>query len=81
VFFSFTQIWIFYKEYETIYNEQSGLYEIELEAPDAGGVYNAAITFKDSNLAFNTSSSAASLISDTPSGNLNMFCFFISIYC
>ena len=36
------------KEYETIYNEQSGLYEIELEAPDAGGVYNAAITFKDS---------------------------------
>ncbi len=36
------------KEYETIYNEQSGLYEIELEAPDAGGVYNATITFKDS---------------------------------
>ena len=36
------------KEYQTIYNEQSGLYEIELEAPDAGGVYNAEITFKDS---------------------------------
>ena len=36
------------KEYELIYNEQSGLYEIELEAPDAGGVYNAEITFKDS---------------------------------
>ncbi len=36
------------KEYELIYNEQSGLYEIELEAPKNGGVYNAEITFKDS---------------------------------
>lgn len=36
------------KEYELIYNEQSGLYEIELEAPNIGGVYNAEITFKDS---------------------------------
>lgn len=36
------------KEYELIYNEQSGLYEIELEAPKNGGVYNAEISFKDS---------------------------------
>ena len=35
------------KEYELIYNEQSGLYEIELQAPQTGGVYNAEITFKD----------------------------------
>lgn len=36
------------KEYETVYNEQSGLYEIELEAPGVGGIYNAEITFRDS---------------------------------
>ena len=35
-------------EYELIYNEQSGLYEIELEAPSVGGIYNAEITFIDS---------------------------------
>ena len=35
-------------EYELIYNKQSGLYEIELEAPKNGGVYNAEVTFKDS---------------------------------
>lgn len=35
-------------EYELIYNEQSGLYEIELEAPGVGGIYNAEITFRDS---------------------------------
>lgn len=35
------------KEYELIYNEQSGFYEIELEAPKIGGVYNIEITFKD----------------------------------
>ena len=35
-------------EYELIYNEQSGLYEIELEAPKTGGLCNAEITFKDS---------------------------------
>lgn len=35
------------KEYELIYNEQSGFYEIELEAPKIGGVYNTEITFKD----------------------------------
>ena len=35
------------KEYELIYNEQSGLYEIELEAPNVGGIYNSEITFKD----------------------------------
>ena len=36
------------KEYELTYNEQSGLYEIELKAPNVGGVYNAEIAFKDS---------------------------------
>lgn len=36
------------KEYELIYNKQSGLYEIELETPKSGGVYNAEIVFKDS---------------------------------
>lgn len=36
------------KEYELIYNKQSGLYEIELETPKNGGVYNAEISFKDS---------------------------------
>lgn len=36
------------KEYELIYNEQSELYEIELETPKIGGVYNAEIVFKDS---------------------------------
>lgn len=36
------------KEYELIYNEQSGLYEIELQASQTGGVYNAEIVFKDS---------------------------------
>lgn len=35
------------KEYELIYNDQSGFYEIELEAPKIGGIYNAEITFKD----------------------------------
>ena len=35
------------KEYELIYNEQSGFYEIEIEAPKKGGIYNAEITFKD----------------------------------
>ena len=35
-------------EYELTYNKQSGLYEIELEAPKTGGVYNAEITFTDS---------------------------------
>lgn len=35
------------KEYDLIYNEQSGLYEIELEAPEIGGVYNAEIKFED----------------------------------
>lgn len=34
-------------EYELIYNEQSGLYEIELESPKSGGVYNAEIIFED----------------------------------
>lgn len=35
-------------EYELTYNEQSGLYEIELEAPKIGGIYNTEITFTDS---------------------------------
>ena len=35
------------EEYELIYNEQSGFYEIELVAPKIGGIYNAEITFAD----------------------------------
>lgn len=35
------------KEYELIYNSQSGFYEIEIEAPKVGGVYNAEVIFKD----------------------------------
>ena len=34
-------------QYELIYNKQSGFYEIELEAPSVGGVYNAEIIFED----------------------------------
>ena len=34
-------------EYDLIYNEQSGCYEIELNAPKIGGVYKAEVTFKD----------------------------------
>ena len=35
------------KEYELIHNDQSGMYEIEIEAPSTGGVYSAEITFED----------------------------------
>lgn len=35
------------KEYDLIYNSQSGFYEIEIEAPSTGGVYSADITFED----------------------------------
>lgn len=35
------------EEYELIYNEQSGFYEIEIVAPKIGGIYNAEITFAD----------------------------------
>lgn len=35
------------KEYELIYNAQTGLYEIEIEAPATGGIYEAEITSKD----------------------------------
>ena len=35
------------KEYELVYNSQSGFYEVEIEAPDLGGVYNAEIIFED----------------------------------
>ena len=35
------------KEYNLIYNSQSGFYEIEIEAPSTGGVYSAEITFED----------------------------------
>lgn len=35
------------KEYELIYNKQSGFYEKEIEAPNTGGIYNTEITFKD----------------------------------
>lgn len=35
------------KEYELVYNEQSGFYEAKIESPSTGGIYNAKITFKD----------------------------------
>ena len=35
------------REYELIYNEQSGFYEIELEAPKPGGIYNVEIIYED----------------------------------
>ena len=34
-------------EYQAVYNRQSGYYEIEITAPDIGGIYNAEITFTD----------------------------------
>lgn len=36
------------KEYELIYNEQTGYYEIELEAPKIGGIYDANLEFQNS---------------------------------
>lgn len=39
---------VFYnKGYELTYNEESGYYEIELDAPIEGGIYNANIVFQD----------------------------------
>lgn len=35
------------KEYNLIYNKQSGFYEIELQAPKIGGIYEAQITATD----------------------------------
>lgn len=35
------------EDYVASYNKQSGYYEIELTAPNKGGIYNADITFKD----------------------------------
>ena len=35
------------KEYDLIYNTQSGFYEIELKAPAVGGIYSAEIKFED----------------------------------
>ena len=35
------------KDYTLIYNEQSGYYEIDLQAPNLGGVYDIDITFRD----------------------------------
>lgn len=35
------------KDYLAIYNEQSGYYEINLQAPKTGGIYNANINFTD----------------------------------
>lgn len=35
------------KIYELTYNEQSGFYEVELEAPKIGGIYNAEVSFID----------------------------------
>ena len=35
------------QQYVLTYNEQSGYYEIELTAPETGGIYNAEINFTD----------------------------------
>ena len=35
------------KDYTLIYNEQSGYYEIDLQAPNLGGVYDIDITFRN----------------------------------
>lgn len=35
------------REYEAIYNKQSGYYEIDLEAPETGGIYEVTAEFKD----------------------------------
>ena len=35
------------QDYIAIYNSQTGYYELELTAPEIGGVYNADITFSD----------------------------------
>ena len=35
------------QDYNLIYNSQSGYYEIDLQAPDVGGVYDIDITFRD----------------------------------
>lgn len=35
------------QSYIPIYNEQTGYYEIELQAPQTGGIYEAEITFED----------------------------------
>ena len=35
------------KDYEVIYNKQSGYYEIELTAPEIGGIYNTEVEFID----------------------------------
>ena len=34
-------------EYEAIYNSQSGYYELELKAPEQGGVHKAEVTYTD----------------------------------
>ena len=36
------------QDYVTIYNEQTGYYELELTAPETGGIYEADITYLDS---------------------------------
>lgn len=35
------------QDYIAIYNSQTGYYELELTAPETGGIYNADITFSD----------------------------------
>lgn len=35
------------QDYIAFYNSQSGYYELELKAPDTGGIYNADLTFTD----------------------------------
>ena len=36
------------QDYIAIYNEQSGYYEIDLQAPLTGGIYNADVNFVNS---------------------------------
>lgn len=36
------------QDYAAFYNEQTGYYELELTAPDVGGIYEAEITYLDS---------------------------------
>ena len=35
------------ENYVMTYNEQTGYYELELQAPDVGGIYNAEVSFTD----------------------------------
>ena len=35
------------ENYVMTYNEQTGYYELELQAPDVGGIYTAEVSFTD----------------------------------